>query len=101
MAVHPDKHATKGDDVKMMSQQQSSHLNTGFSILKCPLARAKYLVRFTTSTKSKILKDDKCCMQLCVVRFAPLQNVDVYFNSHILVHVHVHNLVHASPSAAG
>lgn len=45
LAVHPDKHATKGEDIKQLAQQQSAHLNTGFSILRCPLARAKYLVR--------------------------------------------------------
>eukprot|EP00892_Ulva_mutabilis_P007694 jgi/Ulvmu1/5297/UM022_0091.1 len=42
--VHPDKHATKGDDVKGIAQEQSAHLNTGFSILRCPLARANYLL---------------------------------------------------------
>jgi hypothetical protein len=27
------------------AEQQSSHVNQGFHILRCPLARAKYLVR--------------------------------------------------------
>ena len=44
LAVHPDKHSTKGDDIRQLAEQQSSRLNKAFSTLKSPLERAKYLV---------------------------------------------------------
>jgi molecular chaperone HscB len=47
---HPDKHAAKGADVKRLAQLQSARLNEGYSVLRCPLARAKYIVRIPQSS---------------------------------------------------
>lgn len=42
---HPDKHNTKGKEVVEIAEQHSARVNEGYGVLKCPLARAKYLVR--------------------------------------------------------
>jgi preprotein translocase subunit Sec63 len=42
--MHPDKHATKGKEVLAIAEQHSARINEGYGVLKCPLARAQYLV---------------------------------------------------------
>jgi hypothetical protein len=42
--MHPDKHATMGKEVVAIAEQHSARINEGYGVLKCPLARAQYLV---------------------------------------------------------
>lgn len=50
MAVHPDKFASKDEQLQALAEQQSAYLNTSMAILRSPLQRATYLVGFCSTS---------------------------------------------------
>jgi molecular chaperone HscB len=43
--LHPDKHAAAGDQAAAAADAASAAVNTAYATLRCPLARAVYMVR--------------------------------------------------------
>lgn len=50
--LHPDKHTQGGKEEQAHAAEHSARLNAGYSVLRHPLSRARYLVRRGTGVQS-------------------------------------------------